>query len=72
MTEPLPNTRQLLLIVDDDPLIADTLSIALREAFEIITSHSRPQAIQLLRQLRELPELALVDLGLPPLPHRPV
>jgi two-component system nitrogen regulation response regulator GlnG len=71
MTDPLPNTRQLLLIVDDDPLIADTLSIALRDAFEIITSHSRPQAIQLLRQLRELPALALVDLGLPPLPHRP-
>ncbi|MBK8524922.1 MAG: sigma-54-dependent Fis family transcriptional regulator [Betaproteobacteria bacterium] len=69
--EPLPNTKQLLLIVDDDPLIADTLSIALRDAFEIITSHSRPQAIQLLRQLRQPPALALVDLGLPPLPHRP-
>lgn len=71
MTDPLPNTKQLLLIVDDDPLIADTLSIALRDVFEIITSHSRPQAVQLLRQLRELPALALVDLGLPPLPHRP-
>ncbi|MFA7292691.1 MAG: sigma-54 dependent transcriptional regulator [Rhodocyclaceae bacterium] len=70
--EPLPNTnKQLLLIVDDDPLIADTLSIALRDVFEIITSHSRAQAMQLLRQLRQPPALALVDLGLPPLPHRP-
>lgn len=64
-------SKPLLLIVDDDPLIADTLSIALRDAFEIVTSPSRPQTIQLLRQLRQAPELALVDLGLPPLPHRP-
>ena len=63
--------KPLLMIVDDDPLIADTLSIALRDTFEIVTSHSRPQALQLLRQLREPPLLALVDLGLPPLPHRP-
>ena len=73
-TEAKTNTsdaRQLLLIVDDDPLIADTLSIALRDAYDVVTSPSRPQAIQLLRQLREPPALALVDLGLPPLPHRP-
>lgn len=43
--EPLPNNKQLLLIVDDDPLIADTLSIALRDVFEIITSHSRRPAV---------------------------
>ena len=63
--------KPLLLIVDDDPLIADTLSFTLCTAFEIITSHSRPHCTQLLRQLRRLPELALIDLGLPPLPHRP-
>ncbi|MDQ5916395.1 MAG: hypothetical protein QG584_2289 [Pseudomonadota bacterium] len=71
LSEPSTQTKPLLLIVDDDPLIADTLSIALRDAFEIVTSHSRPQAMQLLRQLRQPPALALVDLGLPPLPHRP-
>ena len=70
-TEANTDIRQLLLIVDDDPLIADTLSIALRDAYDIVTSPSRPQAIQLMRQLREPPTLALVDLGLPPLPHRP-
>ncbi len=64
-------TRPLLLIVDDDPLIADTLAIALKDAFEIVTAHSRPQALMLMRELRRQPELALVDLGLPPLPHRP-
>ena len=61
----------LLLIVDDDPLITDTLSLSLGNAFEIITSPSRPHCLQLLRQLRRLPELALIDLGLPPYPHRP-
>lgn len=63
--------KPLLLIVDDDPLISDTLGFSLGSAFEVITSHSRPHCTQLLRQLRHPPELALVDLGLPPLPHRP-
>ena len=63
--------KPLLLIVDDDPLIADTLSFALAHAFEIVTSHSRANCLQLLRQLRRTPDLALVDLGLPPQPHRP-
>ncbi|MBI2308718.1 MAG: sigma-54-dependent Fis family transcriptional regulator [Rhodocyclales bacterium] len=70
-TESTADNRPLLLIVDDDPLIADTLAIALKDAFEIITSPSRPQATALVRQLRRLPAVALVDLGLPPLPHRP-
>ena len=63
--------KPLLLIVDDDPLISDTLSFSMSSAFEVITSHSRPHCTQLLRQLRRAPQLALVDLGLPPLPHRP-
>ena len=68
---PLPPEKPLLLIVDDDPLVSDTLSFSMGGAFEVITSHSRPHCIQLLRQLRRVPELALIDLGLPPLPHRP-
>jgi len=63
--------KPLLLLVDDDPLICDTLSFSLSKPFEVVTSHSRPHALQLLRQLRRSPELALVDLGLPPVPHRP-
>ncbi len=70
-TESLAAEKPLLLIVDDDPLISDTLSLSLDSAFEIVTSHSRPHCHQLLRQLRRPPELALVDLGLPPHPHRP-
>jgi len=66
-----PPEKPLLLIVDDDSLIADTMSFSLSPNFEVITSHSRQHCAQLLRQLRRTPELALVDLGLPPLPHRP-
>ena len=71
MMEIPPPEKPLLLIVDDDALICDTLSLSLSPLFEVLTSHSRPHCMQLLRQLRRLPELALVDLGLPPLPHRP-
>ncbi|GBG01128.1 PEP-CTERM-box response regulator transcription factor [Azospira sp. I13] len=63
--------RPLLLIVDDDPLISDSLAYFLAGTFEVLTSHSRAHCTRLLRQLRQPPRLALVDLGLPPLPHQP-
>jgi len=65
------NAKPSLLIVDDDPLITDTLSYALGKDFEVTVSDSRQHAVSLLRQLDEPPQLALVDLGLPPSPHRP-
>ena len=70
-SHPSPESKPLLLIVDDDPLIVDTLSFSLEPAFEIITSHSRPHCIQLLQQTSRQPDVALIDLGLPPFPHRP-
>ena len=63
--------KPLLLIVDDDPLISDALGHAFAGDFDVVTSHSRPHCLALLRQLRLPPAAALVDLGLPPLPHRP-
>ena len=60
-----------LLIVDDDPLITDTLAYALGNDFDVLVSDSRQSAIGLVRRQRTPPQLALVDLGLPPLPHRP-
>ena len=66
-----PEGRPRLLIVDDDALIADTLSFALGAEFEVLACESRQHAIELLRQLPEAPQLALVDLGLPPTPHTP-
>ena len=63
--------KPLLIIVDDDALISDTLSYALSPDFEIVTSHSRAHCLQVVRQLRAPPDLALIDLGLPPSPHRP-
>jgi two-component system nitrogen regulation response regulator GlnG len=63
--------RPLLLIVDDDPLITDALGYALGRDFEILTSATRAQAVRLLHQLRAPPAAALVDLGLPPIPHGP-
>lgn len=60
-----------LLIVDDDPAIIDTLSYVLGSDFTVITAESRPHAKALLRQRDTPPQLALIDLGLPPRPHRP-
>jgi DNA-binding NtrC family response regulator len=66
-----PEARRALLVVDDDPLITDTLAFALGTDYEVHACGSRPAAIALLRQLDEPPPLALVDLGLPPDPHSP-
>lgn len=65
-------TKPNLLIVDDDPLITDTLNFTLGRDFEVFVADSRAQVKSLLQQLSETPpQLALVDLGLPPTPHRP-
>jgi DNA-binding NtrC family response regulator len=73
MTSPQasPNPKPALLVVDDDPLITDTLAFALGTEYAVYACESRTHAIQLLRQLDAPPPLALVDLGLPPAPHSP-
>ncbi|MDP2433189.1 MAG: sigma-54 dependent transcriptional regulator [Pseudomonadota bacterium] len=60
-----------LLIVDDDPLITDTLHFVLSHDFEVYVAESRQQVKSLLTQLPSPPPLALVDLGLPPTQHKP-
>ena len=60
-----------LLIVDDDPLIAETLSLALAADFDVVLSTGRAHCLDLLRRRARQPDIALVDLGLPPFPHRP-
>ncbi|WP_019919475.1 sigma-54-dependent transcriptional regulator [Methyloversatilis discipulorum] len=66
-----PASRPGLLIVDDDPLIADSLSFLLEADFDVVSHASRAAAIQWLREQPGPPALALIDLGLPPDPHRP-
>ncbi len=61
--------KPALLIVDDDPLITDALAFVLIRDFNVATAHSRTEAISLAQD--HPPELALVDLGLPPKPHKP-
>ena len=58
-----------LLLVDDDPLIRETLAFVLSDDFTVFAAASRPEA----RAMRQgiSASLALVDLGLPPQPHRP-
>lgn len=67
----MKHSKPDLLIVDDDPLITDALAYVLEGDFSIHIAESRSQAERLLRQLGRPPQLALVDLGLPPVPHRP-
>jgi DNA-binding NtrC family response regulator len=73
MSTPLPSPKEkpALLIVDDDPLITETLAFALGAEYTVYACDSRAHAIELLRQLDAPPPLALVDLGLPPAPHAP-
>ena len=60
-----------LLLVDDDPLITDSLGFFLRTDYDLLKAATRSEVRSLLEQQDALPSLALVDLGLPPLPHAP-
>ncbi len=63
--------KPALLIVDDDPLIGESLSFVLSEDFAVQVCASRSQAMALLRGGEFHPVLALIDLGLPPVSHLP-
>ena len=63
--------RPILMIIDDDPLITDTLHFVLSKYFDVVVAESHSQTKSVLRQLNSPPALALVDLGLPPTPHGP-
>jgi DNA-binding NtrC family response regulator len=65
------SARPSLIIVDDDPLIREGLAVTFGKHFNVYQAESRAAAVDLLRQLPSPPQLALVDLGLPPVPHRP-
>jgi DNA-binding NtrC family response regulator len=69
VTHPQPTPD--LLVVDDDPLITDTLTYALGADYRVLACGSRERAVELVRSLAEAPPLALVDLGLPPAAHAP-
>jgi len=63
-------TRPRLLLVDDDPLIGESLAFALEGDYEVTRAQDRTGAIARLREGLE-PDLALIDLGLPPVAHLP-
>ena len=63
--------KPALLIVDDDPLIGESLSFVLSEDFDVRVRETRSEAMALLKSGEFQPQLALIDLGLPPLPHLP-
>lgn len=61
----------ILLLVDDDSMISETLAFGLRDSFVVHTAATRDEAKRLLYGMAVLPKIALVDLGLPPNPHSP-
>ncbi len=63
--------KNQVLFVDDDPLIVESLSIALDDEFAVYTAENREQATRLLNRIQQKPSIALVDLGLPPQPYQP-
>ena len=63
--------KSTLLLVDDDPLITESLGFMLSSEYEVITANTRKAVSERLAALRHYPKIALVDLGLPPYPHKP-
>lgn len=61
--------KPLILIVDDDEDIRSQLKWALSQEYEVIEAEDRPSAVAAFKAKQ--PEVALVDLGLPPHPGNP-
>jgi len=59
-----------LLLVDDDALIAESLAFALAGDYDVTRAGDRAGAVTALRG-GLVPDLALIDLGLPPVTHLP-
>jgi two-component system NtrC family response regulator len=58
------NTRPTLLLIDDDAEIREQMKWALASDYELLEASDRPSAIAYVRQA--MPQLMLLDLGLPP------
>jgi DNA-binding NtrC family response regulator len=71
MTDDSINATVGLLLVDDDPLILEGLGFILGKHYDLITADTRQLAIEKINQTEKFPPLALIDLGLPPFPHKP-
>src|SRR4051794_26462325 len=65
-----PASAPRLLLVDDDPLINESLAFALAGEYQVTRAGDRAGAVEQLRSGLK-PELALIDLGLPPVAHLP-
>ena len=66
-----PESQPRLLLVDDDAIIAQSLEYVLQQDFDVVLAEDRLHAMERLAQYRQGPDLALVDLGLPPDIHKP-
>ena len=64
-------SKPSLLLVDDDPLIQDLIGGWFEGEYAIVAAHHLAEVKSALRQMQSPPDCALVDLGLPPTPHRP-
>lgn len=60
-----------VLLVDDDPLIAESMGFMLNQYYDVTIAETREKAKACIAELPSPPTLAIVDLGLPPSPHRP-
>lgn len=60
-----------LLLVDDDAIIAESLEYILSDEYDVMIARDRHEGISYLNRADSPPDLALVDLGLPPDTHKP-
>lgn len=60
-----------LLLVDDDSIIAESLEYVLSDEYRVTVAKDREQGMHMLGSMLTPPQLALIDLGLPPDTHKP-
>ncbi len=69
--------QEAILLVDDDPLILDSMALLLKKDFNVLTANDRPSATTAVRNHNRhaanntFVKVAMIDMGLPPEPHSP-
>jgi len=58
-----PQPRRKLLVIDDDPVVTQTLSLKLLARYEVVVLHEPTEALATVR--RERPDLVVCDVEMP-------
>ncbi len=64
----VPPARQTVLVVDDEPLIVDLVTLFLKEqGYSLLSASGGRECLEMIRQMKDLPDVILLDIMMQPM-----